>query len=166
MSLMKILFPCDKVSIPSKSANIPFRGADLHDRSTFRSQSVIYSCRERGTDCLGLHLRCEITKRKNEKGKESSLMFDPQGRTRGALRGGCVRTREISQKEGSDLSSFSFEPFHHGIICRIGESTVQTFLCMLIACESAREALRTVVECITKWLMDTLDSVSLSHEDL
>lgn len=93
-------------------------------------------------------------------------MFDPQGRTWRALRGGCVKTREMSQKEGSDLSSFSLQPFHHGTICRIGESTIQACLCMFIACESAGEALRAVVECIAEWLMDTLDSITLSHEDL
>lgn len=62
----------------------------------------------------------------------------------------------------SNLRSFSLNFLQDRAIGGLAESTVQTGL--LIIRKSGRESLRAVVESVTKWLMNALNGVVLSHK--
>lgn len=62
----------------------------------------------------------------------------------------------------SNLRCFSLNSLQDRAIGSLAESTVQTGL--FIIRKSGRESLWAVVESVTKWLMNTLNSVMLSHE--
>lgn len=67
-------------------------------------------------------------------------------------------------KKGSDLRSFTLNSIEHRLERRLAETTLDTGL--LIILKSVTQPLGTVVKGIPKRLVDTLDSVPASHEDL
>ena len=72
--------------------------------------------------------------------------------------------RKSLAKKGSDLRSFTLNSIQNGLESRLAETALNTGL--FIIRESLAQPLRAVVEGVPEWLVDTLDGVSLGHEDL
>jgi hypothetical protein len=96
------------------------------------------------------------------------MEVDPSssGRTDiGRFTGHNERKRKKERKEqGSDLRSFTLDSIHHGLVSRLTEAAL--YASLLIVGKSGAQSLWTVVKSITKWLMDTLNGIPTSHEDL
>lgn len=69
-----------------------------------------------------------------------------------------------SKRVGSDLRSFILNPLQHGIERRVGETTLDTG--GFVIGESSGQSFRTIVEGVSEGLVDTLDGIPTSHEDL
>lgn len=69
-----------------------------------------------------------------------------------------------SKRVGSDLRSFTLNPLQHAVEGRLGETTLNTG--GFVIGESSGQPLRTIVEGVSEGLVDTLDGITTSHEDL
>lgn len=102
------------------------------------------------------------------------LARSAKGGKQGKIRVGLSKPRGEKKVEGSDskklgrvgsnLFAVVLEPVHDGLVGRLGEAALDPGL--LIVGEALAEALRAVVESISKRLMGGLQDVPACHKDL
>lgn len=77
------------------------------------------------------------------------------------------RTSMVYGEAGrSDLGGFTLDSLQHGVVGRVAEPALAAGLCVLVAHVAGAESLGAIVEGVAERLVDTLDGVPASHEDL